>query len=149
MYQRIMVAIDGSATAELGLKEAIRLARDQKAQLAIIHVIDVVIAYGAGQWVGGYVEDTRKFSQQVIAQARKLAQDAGIEPEIQTPEIVTSGYHVADTVAQLAREWKADLLVVGTHGRRGVSRMLIGSVAERIVRVAPCPLLLVRGGPAD
>lgn len=149
MYQRIMVAIDGSATAELGLKEAIRLARDQKAQLAIIHVIDVVIAYGAGQWVGGYVEDTRKFSQQVVAQARKLAQDAGIEPEIQTPEIVTSGYHVADTVAQLAREWKADLLVVGTHGRRGVSRMLIGSVAERIVRVAPCPLLLVRGGPAD
>lgn len=149
MYQRIMVAVDGSATAELGLKEAIRLARDQKAQLAIIHVIDVVIAYGAGQWVGGYVEDTREFSQQVISQARKLAQDAGIEPEIQTPEIVTSGYHVADTVAQLAREWKADLLVVGTHGRRGVSRMLIGSVAERIVRVAPCPLLLVRGGPAD
>lgn len=149
MYQRIMVAVDGSATAEIGLKEAIKLALDQKARLAIVHVIDVVMAYGAGQWVGGYVEATRAISQEVIARVRKIAQDAGIEPEIQTPEIVTSGYHVADTVAQLARDWNADLLVVGTHGRRGVSRMLIGSVAERIVRVSPCPLLLVRGGPAE
>jgi len=149
MYQRIMVAVDGSATAERGLQEAIQLALDQKAKLAIVHVIDVVIAYGAGQWVGGYVEGTREFAQEIIAHARKTAQAAGIEPEIQSPEIVTTGYHVADTVAQLARDWKADLLVVGTHGRRGVSRMLIGSVAERIVRVAPCPLLLVRGGPAE
>jgi nucleotide-binding universal stress UspA family protein len=50
-----------------------------------------------------------------------------------------------NTIAQLARDWNADLLVVGTHGRRGVSRLLLGSVAEGMVRVAPCPLLLVRG----
>ena len=121
------------------------LAIDQKAKLAIIHVIDLVIVYGAGQFPGAYVEGTRELAREAVEQARQTALAAGIDPEVQSPEIVTSGYHVADTIAELAKNWKADVLVAGTHGRRGVSRLLIGSVAERIVRVAPCPLLLVRG----
>lgn len=145
MYQRIMVAIDGSATGERGLQEAIKLARDQKAKLAIVHVVDLVIVYGAGQFVGGYLDATREFARGVAAHALEVARAADLEPEMHTPEIMTAGYHVADTIAQQAADWRADLLVVGTHGRRGVSRMLIGSVAERVVRVAPCPLLLVRG----
>jgi len=84
-------------------------------------------------------------ARDVLEASRKAAVEAGIEPEMQSPEIVTSGYHVADTIAQLARDWNADLLVIGTHGRRGVNRLLIGSVAERVVRMSPCPLLLVRG----
>jgi len=145
MYQRIMVAVDGSDTAGRGLKEAINLAKDQKAKLAIVHVIDIVVVFGAGQFPGAYIEATRELARDTIEQARKTARASGLEPEIQSPEIVTAGYHVADTIAELARDWKADLLVVGTHGRRGVSRLLIGSVAERVVRLAPCPLLLVRG----
>jgi nucleotide-binding universal stress UspA family protein len=144
MYQRIMVAVDGSATAESGLKEAINLAKDQNAKLAIVHVIDIVVVFGAGQFPGTYIEAARELAREINEHARKTALAAGIEAEIQSPEIVTSGYHVADTIADLARDWKADLLVVGTHGRRGVSRLLIGSVAERIVRLAPCPLLLIR-----
>jgi len=146
MYQRIMVAVDGSETAERGLKEAITLAKEQRARLAIVHVIDIVVVFGAGQFPGTYVEATHELARDTIDHARKTAQAAGVEAEILSPEIVTAGYHVADTIAQLARDWNADLLVVGTHGRRGVSRLLIGSVAERIARVAPCPLLLVRGG---
>lgn len=146
MYQRIMVAVDGSATSDRGLQEAINLARDQQAKLAIVHVTDIVVVFGAGQFPGAYVEATREIARRVVEHARKAAQDAGIETEIQSPEIVTSGYHVGDKIGECAREWKADLLVAGTHGRRGVSRLLIGSVAERIVRAAPCPLLLVRGG---
>jgi nucleotide-binding universal stress UspA family protein len=145
MYQRIMVAVDGSETSQRGLQEAIHLAKDQKARLAIVHVIDIVVVFGAGQFPGTYVEATRELARNTIEHARATAQAAGIEPEIQTREIVTTGYHVGDTIAELARDWKADLLVVGTHGRRGVSRLLIGSVAERIVRAAPCPLLLIRG----
>jgi len=145
MYQRIMVAVDGSDTAGRGLKEAINLAKDQKAKLAIVHVIDIVVVFGAGQFPAAYIEATRELARDTIEQARKTARASGLEPEIQSPEIVTAGYHVADTIAELARDWKADLLVVGTHGRRGVSRLLIGSVAERVVRLAPCPLLLVRG----
>lgn len=145
MYQRIMVAVDGSETSGRGLQEAINLAKDQKAKLAIVHVIDIVVVFGAGQFPGAYIDATREMAHDTIEQARKTALAEGIEPEIQSPEIVTTGYHVADTIAERARDWKADLLVVGTHGRRGVSRWLIGSVAERVVRVAPCPLLLVRG----
>ncbi len=146
MYQRIMVAVDGSATSDRGLQEAINLARDQQAKLAIVHVTDIVVVFGAGQFPGAYIEATRELARTVVEHARKAAEDAGIEAEIQSPEIVTSGYHVGDKIAECAREWKADLLVAGTHGRRGVSRLLIGSVAERIVRAVPCPLLLVRGG---
>jgi nucleotide-binding universal stress UspA family protein len=146
MYQRIMVAVDGSDTAERGLKEAIALAKDQKAKLAIVYVIDLVVIYEFGEPSVNYIESTREFARDTIVRARQTAQAAGIEAEIQSPEIYTSGYHVADTIAELARNWKADLMVVGTHGRRGVTRLLLGSVAERVVRVAPCPLLLVRGG---
>jgi nucleotide-binding universal stress UspA family protein len=144
MYQRIMAAVDGSQTSDRGLNEAIKLAKDQNAQLAIVHVIDIVVVFGAGQFPGTYIDATRELARNTIEHARKAAQAAGIEPEVQSPEIVTSGFHVADTIAQLARDWKADLLVVGTHGRRGVNRLLLGSVAERIVRAAPCPLLLIR-----
>ncbi len=144
MYQRIMVAVDGSETSQRGLTEAINLAKDQQAQLAIVHVIDVVIARSGGQFLNGFMEATRAISHDTIEQARKMAHDAGIEPEVRAPEVVTAGYHVSDTIADEARLWHADLLVVGTHGRRGVSKMLLGSVADGIVRLAPCPLLLIR-----
>lgn len=149
MYKRIMVSVDGSDTSNRGLQEAINLAKDQQATLAIAHVIDIVVSFGTGQCPQTYVEATRELARRTIDGARETAHAAGIEAEIQSIAILTSGYHVGDTVAQLARDWKADLLVVGTHGRRGVSRLLIGSVAERIVRVSPCPLLLVRGFPSD
>jgi nucleotide-binding universal stress UspA family protein len=145
MYQRIMVAVDGSETAERGLQEAIRLAKDQQARLAIVHVIDIVIVNGAEEFSETYIDSMREYARSVLEQAHKAAQAAGVETEVQSPEIFTSGFHVADKIAQLASDWKADLLVVGTHGRRGVQRLLLGSVAERVVRVAPCPLLLVRG----
>lgn len=144
MYQRIMVAVDGSETAERGLNEAIAFAVNQKAKLAIVYVIDLVVIYEFGEPSINYINSTREFARDTIERARQAALAAGIEPEIQSPEIYTSGYHVADTIAELARNWHADLLVVGTHGRRGATRLLLGSVAERVVRVAPCPLLLVR-----
>jgi len=146
MYQRIMVAVDGSDTAERGLQEAIRLAKDQKARLAIAHVIDIVVVNGEEGFSETVIDTMREYARDTLDKARKAAQDAGVEADAQSPEIVTSGYRVADKIVELAREWKADLLVIGTHGRRGFSRMLLGSVAEGVVRMAPCPLLLVRGG---
>jgi nucleotide-binding universal stress UspA family protein len=144
MYQRIMVAVDGSDTAQRGLQEAIKLAKDQKARLAIVHVIDIVVVSGAEDFSETYIDSMRDYARNTLEQARQAAQAAGVETEVQSPEIFTSGFHVADKIAQLAGDWKADLLVVGTHGRRGVNRLLLGSVAERVVRVAPCPLLLIR-----
>ena len=149
MYHRIMVAVDGSETAERGLQEAIRFAVDQKAELAIIHVIDIVVVDGGEASVEIYIDSMRDLARDTLEHARKAAQAAGIEPLVQSPEIVTTAYHVAGAIAKAAQDWKADLLVVGTHGRRGVDRLLLGSVAERIVRMAPCPLLMVRGAPSD
>jgi nucleotide-binding universal stress UspA family protein len=137
--------VDGSETSQCGLQEAIDLAKDQQARVAIVHVIDIVVIDGAGEFSEKYIDTMREYARDTIEQARKTAQAAGIEAEVQSPEIVTTAYHVADTIAKAAQDWKADLLVVGTHGRRGVNRLLLGSVAERVVRLAPCPLLLVRG----
>ncbi len=145
MYQRIMVAVDGSDTAERGLQEAIKLARDQKARLAIAHVIDIVVVNGEEGFSETVMDTMRDYARDTLDKARKAATDAGVDADVQAPEIVTSGYRVADKIVELARDWKADLLVIGTHGRRGFSRMLLGSVAEGVVRLAPCPLLLVRG----
>jgi nucleotide-binding universal stress UspA family protein len=145
MYQRIMVAVDGSETAESGLKEAIAFAKDQQARLAIVYVIDLVVIDEFGEPSVNYIDSSRGFARDTVERARQTALAAGIEAVIQSSEIYTTGYHVADKIAELAQNWKADLLVAGTHGRRGVTRLLLGSVAERIVRVAPCPLLLVRG----
>jgi nucleotide-binding universal stress UspA family protein len=144
MYQRIMVAVDGSEISTKGLLEAIALVNQKTSRLAIIHVTDVVVPFGAGQFLGAYIHNTRELSKETRESAHKMAADHGIEAEMLSPEIFTSGSHVADTIADFVQHWKADLLVIGTHGRRGVGRMLLGSVAERVMRLAPCSLLLVR-----
>jgi nucleotide-binding universal stress UspA family protein len=144
MYKRIMVAVDGSETSLRGLHEAIALAKDQNALLGIIHVIDIVVAFGAGQFPAAYVETVRAVALRTIAEVREKARAAGIEPEVLSPEIVSGGYHVSESIVAAAKQWRADLLVVGTHGYRGFRRMLLGSVAEGVVRAATMPLLLVR-----
>ncbi len=144
MYQRVMVAVDGSETAQRGLKEAIALAKDQKAQLAIVHVMDIVVVYAAGQFPGTYIEGLRESAQRTIAQACNAARAEGIEPEVKSPEIMSSGSHVADTLIEAAEAWRADVLVIGTHGYRGFRHLLLGSVAEGVVRAATMPVLLIR-----
>ena len=144
MYKRIMVAIDGSDTAQRGLKHAIDLARDQKARLAIIQVIDVVIARAARGYRMAYIESEREHARDVTSKALDAARAAGVEAEVQTPEIERDGQHVTDAIVDAARAWQADLLVIGTHGQRGWRHLLLGSVAEGIVRAANTPVLLVR-----
>lgn len=145
MYQRIVVAIDGSATAERALQEAIKLAAG-KAQLRLVYVIEEVYPLDAEGYAyidyAALQEAVRKTGERTLAQAAEKARRSGITAEtalLDVPRARTAG--VIDDEAQ---NWKADLIVIGTHGRSGLSRLLLGSVAEGVVRGASVPVLLVR-----
>ena len=84
------------------------------------------------------------FFLQRCTQAR--AKKAGVGAESRLVEVEKYGERVVDAIVDEAKRWRADLIVIGTHGRRGVSHLLLGSVAEGVVRLAPAPVLLVRGG---
>ncbi len=147
MYKRVLVAVDGSDTSNLGLREAIALAKDQRSALRLIHVIDLIPAYSAVEapYVAEYQKALRAAGQKVLTDCSATASTAGIEFDSKSIVIETLGQHVYDAIEEEAERWPADLIVIGTHGRRGFRRLFLGSVAEGLTRVASKPVLLVRG----
>lgn len=146
IYQRILVPIDGSGTASKGLDEAIRLAQLTGGKLKLIHVVDeLALAISAGGYAGpidGVLESLRNSGRQILAEASKRATAGGVESDVVLSDNL--GISVTDVVLEEAQRWPADLIVIGTHGRRGVRRAFLGSSAETILRASPCPVLLIR-----
>jgi len=146
LYQRILVPVDGSKTSDLGLQEAIRLARVTGGKLRILHVIDdlsfalALDAYAGG--TGEWLAEMRQQGQKLLDHAVGIAAEAGIQAEGALRERL-AGKLVEAVVAETTG-WPADLIVLGTHGRRGLGRLMMGSDAEAILRAATIPVLLVR-----
>ena len=149
MYKHILVAIDGSESGERALKEAADLAIVHRAELRIVHVIDVVPPYFSGDTnfddVRKVEEALRQSGARTLEKARASAVAAGLTVDTALLRTEAPARRVADLVAEEAGRWPADLIVAGTHGRRGLSHLFLGSVAEGIVRISPVPVLLVRG----
>jgi len=146
MYSRILVPVDGSKTAALGLREAIRLAKDQGARLRVVHVVDKMAIIGvteAGMNARPVLARLARSGRAVLDHARRIAKKLGVDAETVLYEPLTK--RVADAILRDAKKWRADLIVMGTHGRRGVPRLVLGSDAEQVVRLAQIPVLLVRG----
>ena len=149
MYNRILVATDGSQTSEQAIAHAARLAKDQDAQLRIVHAIEQSrLAFAAARPVAvdleGILDALRKSGQAALERGRSVAQEAGVEAQIGLIGEDAIDDRVAMVLAAEARRWQADLIVLGTHGRRGIHHLLMGSVAEAVARVAPAHVLLVR-----
>lgn len=147
MYSKILVPIDGSDTSALGLAEAIRLARLSGGSIRLLNVVDTLaLAMSPG---GAYlltqevIDQLKQGGKDVLARARATVEAAGLPVETVLHDALTQ--RVCDVVIDQARSWGAEIIVIGTHGRRGVRRALLGSDAEQIVRLAPMPVLLVRG----
>lgn len=148
-YQRILVPFDGSPTSHRALDEAVRLADEQKARLRIVHVIENRPVYWAEI---PYVEDEIELAlhqegEAMLAQAASIAQQHGVSVETGLLEGIEAP--IAELLTEEAEKWRADLLVLGTHGRHGINRLLLGSVAERVARLAKTPVLLVHGPASD
>ena len=146
MYQRIFVPIDGSATSTQGLDEAIKLAKLTGASLRLIHVVDALTFATGFEPYAAYANDVipimMEAGQKILDQGKARAEANGVK--VDTLLLDSLAARVSDTIIEQAKAWNADLIVIGTHGRRGVGRWLLGSDAEQIVRMAPVPVLLVR-----
>ncbi len=145
MYKRILVPTDGSDTANAGLREALQLAKEHGAQVRLVHVVDELLVVSPELYGGVYdriTEQLREAGTAILERAKTMAQDAGVSAETQLVEAM--GGPAGERVIKVAMEWAADLIVCGTHGRRGLRRIVLGSDAEYIVRHTPVPILLVR-----
>jgi nucleotide-binding universal stress UspA family protein len=147
MYKRILVPLDGSDTSKLALAAGLQMAHESGGRLRLIHVLDELVSIGMYEYSGDLLRYAREYAAKVLEQGVATARAAGVEAESKLVE--SGGKRLGDVVAQEATEWDADLIALGSHGRRGVSRVLLGSGAEQIARLAPVPLLLVRSGEKD
>jgi len=151
MYQRILVPFDGSSISALALDEAIGLARSCGASIRLVHVIDDLVMANGFETFAAYREDVvprvKRAAEAVLAAGRERLDCSGVSFDAALVDEV--GARVADLILQQATVWNADLIVAGTHGRRGFERWVVGSEAEHLVRRAEVPVLLVRSKPGN
>ena len=146
MYEKILVPFDGSPTSEQALKEAAGLALKLGAQVRLLHIIDP-LTHAVGfvrpeVYRSDFLPAAMKGAETVLRKACDQLTAQGIQAETRLLENLDA--QVATLVIDEARQWGAGLIVLGTQGRRGLTRMFLGSDAEQIARTAPVPVLLVR-----
>ncbi|HWG71914.1 MAG TPA: universal stress protein [Steroidobacteraceae bacterium] len=149
MYSKILVPVDGSETSAAGLSEAVRLAKIHGSQLCLMHIVNEFVldcTWAPGLYSDTLFESLRKGGEAILDAAEKVVVAQGIRPTRVMVESI--GGIAADLILEQAKEWHADVIVMGTHGRRGIFRLAMGSDAEQVVRGATVPVLLVRGQAA-
>jgi len=147
MFKTILVAVDGTAVSDFALEEAILLATEQRATLCVLHVVEEFVPFQGSEtavYVEGLWEVLRNAGKEILAKAVNKAKQRSATTRSILMEAV--GRRVSDVILEQAKSCNADLIVLGTHGRRGMSRLVMGSDAENVIREADVPVLLVRTG---
>jgi nucleotide-binding universal stress UspA family protein len=142
---RILVATDFGEAADAALNYGRALARAFGARLTVLHVVEDLMTASVG--IEGYVGGYPDFQRDVEDSARKRLQTLLCDNdriELGATTELRKSNSAAMTIATYARDLHADLIIVGTHGRGPMAHLLMGSVAERVVRTAPCPVLTVK-----
>jgi nucleotide-binding universal stress UspA family protein len=141
--RRVLVPVDGSPTSNKALAAALELAGENGASVRLLHSVEQ-LTYATGfDYTGQTMLLLRESGEKVLEEALSIAKAAGVQADTQLVD--RPGQRLGEAVADAARDWPADLIVVGTHGRHGVGRMLLGSGAEQIIRLSPVPVLVIRG----
>lgn len=135
--KKILLPVDFSTAGEAALQMATMLARDSGATLIVLHVEEPPMAYGGGEMYYGLVEPDRNELSRMLHEVKPS------DPSIPVVYRLVTG-DPATSVVQAAEQENADFIVVGSHGRTGLGRLLMGSVAEAIVRRAQCPVVTVK-----
>jgi len=146
MFKRILVAVDGSETSRKALDAAVELARSAGGRLRVVHAFDDISFIGGYEYDGNALRAARTEAAKVLREASERATTAGVTADEKLVE--AAGRRLGEVMAAEATGWESDLVVVGTHGRRGIGRALLGSGAEQVVRLAPVPVLVIRGDEA-
>lgn len=143
--RRILHPSDFSSASRAAFTKALEMAQANRAELILAHVISPVVPTMNGEYISPrIIEDvmraTRADAERGLAALAKRAKRPGVRVSMRLAEGTPAG-----GIVKLARATRADLIVVGTHGRTGLAKLFLGSVAERVVGTAPCPVLTVRG----
>ncbi|OAJ53561.1 hypothetical protein A6V36_28885 [Paraburkholderia ginsengiterrae] len=146
MYKDIVVALDGSNASKRALKEAISMTKLADGTLTALYVLDrfAMFAYLANHDQFSMVEALRTEGDRILADARMEATRSNVACKVDTAETDNISEDVATCLLRYVQGHSVDLVVMGTHGRRGIQRMTMGSVAEQFLRRSTCPVLLVR-----
>ncbi|HTV98385.1 MAG TPA: universal stress protein [Steroidobacteraceae bacterium] len=145
MYKRILVPVDGSETSILGVREAVKIARGGGCQLCLFHVVNELIldySYGAQSLGMSVMDSLREVGKGILQRAEELVRKESVP--VESVLVESFGGSAADSIVSQAAKWHADLIVMGTHGRRGLRRLAMGSDAENVVQESSVPVLLVR-----
>jgi len=145
MYKRILSPFDGSAVSERGLREAIALARDQGATLRLLHVLDEFMPLVDPSLWPGFEQLSEALSSEghkLLAEAQAMASKQGVSTEV--VQRGTLENRAAAAIVAEARDSNCDLIVMGTHGHRGVHRLMLGSDTVAVLQTSPVPVLVVR-----
>jgi len=147
--RRILFASDFSKASAKAFATAVTLAKANRATVTILHVIVPFVLFTSedamrGDTLEQLSIETRRWSQQQLAKLTAKAKKTGIR----AVGLIVDG-DPARQIVRAARSKRADLVVVGTHGRTGLTKFFVGSVAQRVVATAPCPVVVVRGRQAS
>lgn len=143
LFKKILVPIDGSETSDKAMRMALDMTRDALGTVRFVHVIDDdrhLTSYEFSADLRTYAHDNAK---QLLQNAMDAASAMGVNAESKVVD--KPRQRLGESVADEAADWGADLVVLGTHGRRGLGRVFLGSGAEQVVRMCPVPVLVVRG----
>ena len=148
MFKRILVAMDDTEPGRHALGKAIELAAVTGAQLRVLHVLDLADLARDAEFVNWSEQSAERMNagQALVDAAVARAREATVDADGVLLPVETKEQKVDETVVAQAADWSADLIVLGTHGRSGLSRLLHGSVAEAVLRAASRPVLLFPPG---
>ena len=147
MYKRIVVAVDGSETSGKALDEATKLAQEMSSVILLLHVCEEMPIMWEPDGMNmilmqNSLKAVADAGKELLENHKRQLTEQGIT--VETKLVETYGGRIGSVISEEAQKWNADLLVVGTHGRKGIAHFLIGSVAEDVTRTASMPVLLVR-----
>ena len=146
MYKHVLVPVDGSEPSRNALRAGIGLAKDWGARMRLVHVVEISPSLAGYDFAGGVdgelLTALRDGGLQILREAVSAALAEGVE--VDHLLVDDAGDRLGGLVAKAAAQFGADLIVVGTHGRSGPSRFLLGSGAEQIIRSSPVPVLVMR-----
>ena len=146
MSRRILHPSDFSRASGAAFKKAVEMAKASRGELMVVHVLNPVVPVAAGE---GYISP--RMYEEIAASSRAWAQKQldKLLAKARASGVRASGFVLEgvahDQIARFARSKHADLLVMGTHGRSGLAKLFLGSVAGRVIAAASCPVLTVRG----
>ncbi|CAG2160058.1 universal stress protein [Cupriavidus numazuensis] len=151
MYRKILVAVDGSHASRLATLAAIDLAKGSNAEVKVIYVVDDSEALLEVAFIDreDLLRNMTAYGRDVLLACSELLKAAGLRHSIELVDKPLARGRIAGTILAHAGTWNADLIALGTHGRRGIARVVMGSVAQGVVSQSTRPVLLVRSDPED